>query len=213
METIKLVDMWILKNRTVDPTLPNCVCFERYPEVFGGAHTYTFRVCQYSSTPKRSYDEVPFESDFVSPVCVWHGNPDEARNIWGMFVSDGGWELIDAATPDGCAMAVQHLSACKYRDAISTVISDDKWSGAYAESGNRSDLASEFFLPSKYPNGIESYHPVTRMPRMAVKRSMRYNSNFRSNKNRRTRRSMFQTNSIPVHVQNTSQTDNYALGA
>jgi hypothetical protein len=193
--------MWVLMHtglrNSLDASLPDCVCFERYHEVHGGAHTYTFRVCQYSSRHDYSHSP-PSSGIYHKPVNLWRGEVASSRSIWEMFVSDG-WTPVDTATPEGCTLAGMHFHACKYRDAISTMNSQNHWSGAYADAHMRSDLAGDFYLVSKYPYGISTRHPVTQMPRIP--------------NGRRSRRSMFQTNSIPVHVQNTSQTDNYALGA
>lgn len=206
MDKPELMDMWILKHPSVtDPSLPDCVCFERYAEVGTlGVHSYEFRVCQYSSAQPYAYDEVPTDGIFHKPVNMWRGDVEAARNIWEMFMADG-WKPVDTYTPEGCAKGGMHFSACKYREAVSTMYSRDHWSGAYPDPEVRSDLARDFYLVCRYPDGIESFHPVTRMPRIP-----HIASRQRRAAQRRSRRVRF---TVQVPAANTSQTDNYALGA
>jgi len=207
MDKPELVDMWILKHPSVtDPSLPDCVCFERYAEVGTlGVRSYEFRVCQYSSVQPYAYDEVPSDGIFHKPVNLWRGDVDAARNIWEMFMADG-WKPVDAYSPEGCVKGGMHFSACKYREAVSTMYSRDHWSGAYPDPEERSDLARDFYLVSRYPYGIESFHPVTRMPRIPRISASRQQRAAQ----RRSRRVRF---TVQVPAANTSQTDNYALGA
>lgn len=213
MNNPELLDMWLLKHPEVQPTTPDCVCFERLVKIVGlGAPALgaDFKVCQYSSLTSHGYDRVPYKGGvYLLPVNLWRGDTVGARSIWEMFIADG-WEVVDPATPDGCKAASLYFAACAYREALTTHSVGD-FTGAFPDPALRSDTAGEFYLVSKYPNGIHSYNPVTRMPRLP--------------KSRRSSRTKFTVNvpaSIASVVQNQTVSnymeldnyfDNYALGA
>lgn len=220
MNNPELLDMWMLKHPKVQATtLPDCVCFERLVEVGTlGAPSLNpdFKVCQYSSLASvDGYDHVPYKGGvYLLPVNLWRGDTVGARSIWEMFIADG-WQVVDTATPDGCKAASLYFAACAYREALTTHSVGD-FTGAFPDHiqyAAGSDTVGEFYLISKYPNGIHSYNPVTRMPRRP--------------KSRRTTRTKFTVNvpasmpaSMPASiVQKYTETDkyfdndNYALGA
>jgi len=214
MNNPELLDMWLLKHPKVQATtLPDCVCFERLVEVGTlGAPSLNpdFKVCQYSSLASvDGYDDVPYKGGvYLLPVNLWRGDAVGARSIWEMFIADG-WEVVDTATPDGCKAASLYFAACAYREALTTHSVGD-FTGAFPDHRDHiqyaagSDTVGEFYLVSKYPNGIHSYNPVTRMPRRP--------------KSRRSSRTKFTVNVPASVVQNQTVSnyidyDNYALGA
>jgi hypothetical protein len=211
MNNPELLGMWLLKHPKVQATaLPDCVCFERLVKIVGlGAPVLgaDFKVCQYSSLASvDGYNHVPYKGGaYLLPVNLWRGDTVGARSIWEMFIADG-WQVVDAATPDGCKAASLYFSACAYREALTTHSVGD-FTGAFPDPALRSDTAGEFYLVSKYPNGIQSYNPVTRMPRRP--------------KSRRSSRTKFTVN-VPANIASVVQNqtvsnyidnDNYALGA
>jgi len=210
MNNLGLLDMWLLKHPKVQATtLPDCVCFERLVKVetLGVPLLRSdFKVCQYSSLASDGYDHVPYKGGvYLLPVNLWRGDTVGARSIWEMFIADG-WEVVDTATPDGCKAASLYFAACAYREALTTH-SVGGFSGAFPDPALQSDTAGEFYLVSKYPNGIHSYNPVTRMPRRP-----------NSRRTTRTTRTKFTVNVPASMVQNQTVSnyidyDNYALGA
>ena len=168
MDTPELVDMWLLRHPEIhDAGLPDCVCFERHEQAGTlGVTEHGFKVCQYSSRHVYDHTNPPSSGIYSAPVHLVRCGTHLSRNLWDDFIRDG-WIPVDTATPEGCRLAAEHFRACKYRDAVSNMYSWNHFTGGYPDHEGRSDMPSEFFLVSAHPNGIDSYHPVTRMPRLS----------------------------------------------
>ena len=163
MDKPELVDMWLLRHPKInDPSLPDCVCFER-------TVTNRFVVCQYSSRQFYDYANPPSNGIYSLPVHLVRCDTTVSRDLWDGFISDGWIPMgtVTPETPERCETVLNYLRACKYRDVVSNMFSWDHFTCGYPDYAGQSDLPSEFFRVSEHPNGIDSYHPVTRMPRLS----------------------------------------------
>ena len=198
--TPQLVDQWLFRRDGIPSNLPNRLCIIK--ETNGH-----FAFVQYSELYQ--YDGSTVNYGPPIPVCVYRCPIISARSLWYSFVADS-WTPVNAATPEGCALASTAYRAISYRDSISKK-EEGIFSGIYLGELPKSDPKCCLFFVEDFGNNLTldnlTVHPVTGMPR---------GTRSTNQPIRRSNRKMYQTVQTNKTVTKTYlpiDYNNYALGA